>query len=86
MKSEAMWVRPVNEKNIKALGGCDFVETIQHAREPWKGSVVMIFNDPYLKTNIDLVFVNGRMYISDKYGETMNRNEVDYAGCSGGED
>ncbi|MBQ0066585.1 MAG: hypothetical protein KBS60_00130 [Phascolarctobacterium sp.] len=76
MTSDAMGLYSLTERNKVKLKGCEFsrVENL----EQFKG-VAFVFNDPYRKLNIDVVFTDyGETLISDYYGESMNRNDIFY--------
>lgn len=66
----------INAQNRQRLGGFVYKETVYNKQF---GAKVFIFNDPYRKVNVDLLFTgNGGLYISDLYGETMNRDDLFY--------
>ena len=66
----------INAQNRQRLGGFVYTETVYNKQFDAK---VFIFNDRYRKVNIDLLFTgNGGLYISDVYGETMNRDDLFY--------
>lgn len=76
MVSDAMALYSLTSQNKKKLKGCNFKETLEN--EQIRGRI-FIFNDPYRKLNIDIVFTEyGELYISDFYGESMERESIFY--------
>lgn len=76
MTRNAIGAYAIDTQNRQRLGGFVFQRTTHNKQF---GAEVFIFNDPYRKVNVDLLFTgNGGLYISDVYGETMNRDELFY--------
>lgn len=74
--SDALGVYPVNRYNKEKLKCCEYKETVYN--EQVRGRV-FIFTDNYRKLNIDLIFTDcGELFISDYYGEDMNRDTIFY--------
>jgi len=77
--SNAMWIYPLTEENKENLLGCEFVKAVKIA--DFK-EMAFVFNDPYRKLNVDLIVTRtGEIYISDFYGETMDRKTIFYVIC-----
>ena len=75
-----MGLYPLNNRNKEKLKGCYYYDQIENKQINGK---VFIFENIYLHLRIDLVFVNGELYISDYYGNSMNRDDIEYAFVSG---
>lgn len=72
---DSLQVYPLGNRNKNKISGCIFIGTERNERQK---ADVFIFNNPYLKTNIDVVFIGGKLYISDPYGESIDRNTLFY--------
>lgn len=70
----AMILNPVNRTNTAKLGGCEFKRI--HTNKI--GATIFTFNNPYKKTNVDIVFYGGQLNISEEYGETVQEQNIDY--------
>lgn len=69
-------VYPLTTENKLALRGFVYSGATYNKRFKLK---VFVFNDEHKKINIDLLFVNGgRLYVSEPYGETVNREKILY--------
>ena len=72
----ALIANPLTTENKLSLMGFVYTGTVYHKQTKSK---VFIFNDQYRKANIDLLFTGyGRLFISEPYGETMNRETIEY--------
>lgn len=76
----AIDIHPYSIGNGKRLGGCTFVKAEKRTSPECD---VFIFNNPYRRTNIDIVFLSGKLFISDWYGESMDRNKLMYVRLGG---
>ena len=67
---------PLTTENKLTLRGFVFRGTVYDKRTKAK---VFVFNDEYRKLNIDLLFTGaGRLFVTDPYGETMDRETIEY--------
>ena len=72
----AMGVYALTAINRAKLKSCTFKEVVEC--EQFNG-FVFVFNDPYRKLNIDILFTGyGELLISDFYGESMKREDIFY--------
>lgn len=80
MDSYAMGLYPLTNRNKEKLKGCYYHDQIEDKRINGK---VFIFENVYLHLRIDLVFIDGELYISDYYGNSMMREDIEYVFVSG---
>ena len=76
MIPSAIGLYPINGHNRERLRGFKYVNVINCKQFPAK---VFMFADDYRKLQVDVVVSSlGTMYISDYYGESMDRNDISY--------
>lgn len=76
MDDSAMWLYPINKRNRDKLGGFEFLEVWDSLQLKAK---VFTFVDGYRKLKVDLVVSPlGGLYISDYYGESMRKENINY--------
>lgn len=76
MNDNAIGLYPINRHNRIKLQGCKFLKMCECTQF---SAIVFIFLDTYRKLRIDLVFTSvGELFISDYYGDSMERENIDY--------
>lgn len=76
MSDNCMGLYPINRRNKVKLQGCKFLKTCECQQFP---AMVFIFLDTYRKLRIDLVIdSSGNLFISDYYGDSMERENIQY--------
>lgn len=83
MMDNSIGIYPYSQRSGKHLGGCVFLKVESYKR---LDCVVFVFNNPYRKANVDVLFYGGRLWVSDWYGESMERETLEYTIFGGFED
>lgn len=76
----AIYMEPYSVGIGWRLGGCNFIGTEKRTSPECD---VFIFSNPYRKANIDVVFLDGKLFITDWYGESIDREELQYVRVGG---